>query len=200
MLQTLKSLRWGDYFILALTDPRGLYRLIARNEPKHLALGFSVPAAAAIAEIIAASLLGAQGTFFYYKITYGWVLLFLYTVTRWIVSAALMDLAAQFWGYRGNIKEMISVVNYSLVPMLLILPVVTIFTVIPFATVFFCVSGWICLAVWSAAIAAQGISEMHECSFGRALFIYLFPAIFTGAAVFFILFLGLICLGGLISS
>src|SRR5208283_5085637 len=104
-----------------------LYRLINRNETKSFLLSFLVPAAVAVMEIITISILGKQTLFFYYKITYGWILLFLYISFKVITAAALMDTASQFFGFRGNIREMIILVNFSLFPDVFILPLVYFF-------------------------------------------------------------------------
>ena len=102
----LRSLRWADLFLFALLDPRALYRQIERNEPKSFMLSFLVPAAVAVFDIITLSIMGRQTPFFYYKITYGWILLFLYQSLTVILAAALMDMAAQFFGFKGNVRQL----------------------------------------------------------------------------------------------
>jgi len=193
ILTELRSLRWADLFLFALLDPRALYRQIERNEPKSFALSFMVPVAVAVFDIITLSLMGKQSPFFYYKITYGWILVFLYRSLGIILAAALMDMAAQFYGFKGNIRRFITLVNFSMFPKIFILPLVYIFKVFNFAPLFFYAFFSLGLLAWSAMIAIQGISEMHTISFARGAVIYLFPAILVGITLFFMLILLVIC-------
>jgi hypothetical protein len=189
----LRSLRWADLFLFALLDPRALHRQIERKEPKSFMLSFLVPAAVAVFDIITLSIMGRQTPFFYYKITYGWILIFLYQSLAVILAAALMDMAAQFYGFKGNIRSFITLLNFSMFPRIFILPLVYIFKVFNFAPLFFYAFFSLGLLVWSAMIAIQGISEMHSISFARAAIIYLFPAVLVGVTLFFMVILLVIC-------
>ena len=200
IIAELRSLRWADLFLHALVDPRALYRQIARREPRPLALSFLVPAVVSGTGILAVSILSAQTTFFYYKITYGLVLAFLVNSLAVLIAAGLMDMAGQFFGFRGNVRELIPLVNFSLFPRAFILPMVYVFKTFNFAPIFFYSLFFVGLLVWSAFIAVQGISEMHNCGFGRAALVYLFPGLLAGAAAFFISILLVICGVGFIAG
>jgi len=200
ILTELKSLRWADLFLYSLLEPRALYRQINRNEPKSLALSFLLPAVVAITEILTLSLLGKQTPFFYYKVTYGWILLFLCQALTTVISASLMDMACQFFGWKGNIREFIVMINFSLFPKVFLLPLVYLFRVFHFAPLFFYTFFSLGLFVWSALIVIQGISEMHSCSFGKAALVYLFPAILVGTTLFFVFILLMICGIGYIAA
>ena len=193
IIAELRSLRWADLFLYALLDPRALYRQIGRQEPKSFALSFLIPSAVAVIDIITMSVLGRESPFFFYKITYGWIFMFLYHGLTVVISAALMDMAAQFSGYKGNIRDFVVLVNFSLFPKVFILPLVYIFKVFNFAPLFFYTFFSLGLLVWSALIAVQGISEMHSAGFGRAFVIYIFPALLVGITLFFMLVLLVIC-------
>ncbi len=193
IISEFRSLRWTDLFLYALLDPRALYRQIDRREPKSFALSFIMPAAVAVIDIITLSLLGKESPFFYYKITYGWIFMFLYHALTVVISASLMDLAAQFYGFRGNIRDFIILVNFSLFPKIFILPLVYIFKVFNFAPLFFYTFFSLGLLIWSALIVVQGISEMHSAGFGKAFVIYIFPALLVGITLFFMLVLLVIC-------
>lgn len=193
MLSQLKSLRWADLFLFALLDPRALYRQIDRNEPPSLILSFTVPAAVAAIDIITLSLLGRQTPFFYYKITYGWILLFIYQSLAVAVAASLMDMASQFFGHGGAVRRFVILINFSLFPKVFVLPLVYIFHVFGFAPIFFYFFFSTGLLIWSAMIAVQGISEMHGVSLGKAAVIYLFPAILIWGSLFFMFILLVIC-------
>lgn len=182
----IKSLKWSDFFLYTLVNPRNLYRIISSRERRGLALSFIVPIFAVIIDIISISLLSEETGFFYYKITYGWILLILIVLSKIIVSASIMDLISQFLGFNGRIRELISIINFSIFPKALILSLVYIFKILNFAPVFFYMFFSFVLFLWSAFIAIQGISEMHSISFGRALFIFIFPYIFFGIIMFFI--------------
>ena len=169
ILSEFRSLRWADFFLFALLDARALYRQISRNETKSFVLSFAVPAAVAVIDIITLSLMGKQTSFFYYKITYGWILLFLYISFKVVMAAALMDLASQFFGYKGNIRELIVLINFSLFPEVFILPLVYFFKIFGFAPLFFFILFYAGLSVWSALIAIQGISEMHSAGIGKSV-------------------------------
>src|SRR4030042_2129204 len=196
IITELRSLRWADLFLFSLLDPRALYRQIYRKEPKSFALSFTVPAAVAVMDIITLSLLGKQTPFFYYKITYGWILLFLFQILTVIISAALMDMASQLFSFKGNIREFIILVNFSLFPRVFILPLAYVFKVFNFAPLFFYTFFFMGLLIWSAFIAIQGISEMHATGLGRAVVVYLFPTLLMGIAIFFmVILLGILGVG-----
>ncbi len=137
ILETFKSLRWVDFFLYALTDPRELYRRIKQKDPDPFALSFIVPLISALFDILILSLMGRESEFFYYKISYGWILVFIYGIFKIAVYSSLVDVTAQFFGYRGNIREIITLVNFSLFPGVLFLPVCYLFSVIKFCARFF---------------------------------------------------------------
>jgi len=195
---SIKSLKWADSFLYALTDPRGLYRHISSGENSSFYPGFVMPVAVAIIDIITFSILGREGRFFYYKISYGWIFLIILYSVKIILFASLMEMLGQFLGYGGKIKETISLLNYSLFPRTLLLPIVFIFKTINFAPVFFYLLFSIGLFLWSAYVAVQGISEMNNTPFGRALLIFLFPYLLLGIALFFMAVLAFICGMGLL--
>lgn len=186
IVETFKSLRWTDYFLYALTDPRELYRRIKQKDPDPFALSFIVPAIAALFDILVLSLMGRESGFFYYKISYGWILVFIYALFKIAVYSSLVDVTAQFFGYKGNIREMIIIVNFSLFPGVLFLPVIYFFSIINFAPLFFYILFSIVFFIWYVMIFVQGISEMHSIDFGESFLIFILPAVFIGVVFFLI--------------
>ncbi|MBN1531106.1 MAG: YIP1 family protein [Spirochaetes bacterium] len=193
-MDTIKSMRWVDFFLYAITDPGALYRQIQKNEPRPLVLSFAVPVFAALTGIIAGSLVGVESRFFYSKLTYGWLLSVVSSLFTIVAAAALMDAFAQFLGYRGNMKEMMALVNFSQLPKIFVLPLVLIFRTIHFAPPFFYVLFSVLVALWSAFIVVKGIAEMHDSGAGRAVIIFLFPYLLAGVTVFLMLVLGVLYL------
>lgn len=188
IIDTFKSLRWIDFFLYAVLEPRMLYKIIKENEPKHFALSFVVPAFVSFNLIVTLSLLGRGETdFFYYKITYLWILLLLVFLVNILVASALIDLLAQFLGYKGNVREIISLFNFSFVPFSLMVPLLSIFAIFNFAPWFFFMFFSLCFSVWAAIIASLGISEMHSISMGKAALLFFFPLILIGTTAFFIM-------------
>ena len=200
IITKIRSLLWADFFLYSLVDPRLLYRQIGKNDPRPFLLSFTVPAISTISGILALSLLGKQTSFFYTKITYGWILLFIWESFKIVILAGLMDMACQFQGSRGNIREMVSLLNFSLFPQALILPTSMIFSIINFAPVFMFVLFSLVLFVWSAWIAVIGISEMHSIQAGRTVIIFIFPYLFISIVFFFMGLLSLISLVGYITT
>ena len=189
MIETLRSLRWVDYYLFALVDPRKLVTLISRGEPKPLPLSLIAVAAVTIVDILASSLLSPQTPFFYHKITYGWMLLILIALLKIVLIAALVDLTCQYLGYEGTVKMLIPLLAFSLFPQILILPLVYIFTVFRFAPLFFYVFFSVALFVWSALIVMVGLSEINKIPFSKSALIVIVPFILIGLCVFFILVL-----------
>ncbi len=187
-LDSFRSMQWVDYLMYALTDPGALYRLLQRKkESAQLAVSFLVPVTVLFLDIIASSLLRTETDFFYTKLTYGWLLSIFITLFTVTAAASLMDGFAQILGYRGNMKEMVVLVNFSQMPKALLLPGMLIFRTLHFAAPFFYVFLSFLFVIWSAFIAVKGIAEMHDCGPGRALLIYLFPFLFAGITAFFVL-------------
>jgi len=185
-LETIKSLRWADFFLYTITDPRELYRRIKQKDPDPFILSFIIPAVIVLFDILALSLMGKETGFFYYKMSYGWILVFIYAVFKIIVYSSLVDVTAQFFGCRGNIREILTIANFSIFPMVFFLPAFYLFTVINFAPGFFYVFFSILFFIWYVMIFVQGISEMHSIDFGKSFVIFIIPALFIGIVLFLI--------------
>lgn len=198
-LNALRSLRWADFFLHALLDPAALYRAIKRNDPAPLALSFLLPVLLGMVHILVPSLLSEQNRFFYHRLSYGWLLHIIIFSTGTVLLAALMDGAAQFLGKEGHVRETISLLNYSMLPQLFILPVVYIFRTLSFAPVFFYAFSTILLIFWSSYIAVRGFMEMHDISAGRAVVIFFFPFVLGTLVLFFVALLSVVLVWGYFS-
>ena len=126
-MENFRTLSWADFFLYALTDPRELYRRIHSGNGKVFGLSFIVPAMVCIADILALSLMGGETSYFYYKISYGWILVCLYEFLKIVIYSSMIDSVSQLQGFKGNIKEVITLVNFSMVPKIFILPLVYFF-------------------------------------------------------------------------
>ncbi|MBP7582633.1 MAG: hypothetical protein KBA61_01285 [Spirochaetes bacterium] len=183
-LEYVKSLRWADYLFFALLEPRRLTGRIADPASKPLAGGIAIALAAAFFDVLAASLLVVNTPFFYYKLTYGFLLLFIILAVRILATAGLIDILCQFLGHQGAARSIISLVFYSLFPQLFLLPLVYIFKVFGFAPPFFYALFSIGLFAWSALIVVTGLSEVHSIPFTKAALIFLFPYAFAAVTGF----------------
>lgn len=199
MMEYLKSLQWVDYYFFAIIDPRRLANLIKREEGSPLLIGFITVAASAVINIITFSLMGAETSYFYNKITYGWISSLLVSILLIILYSALIDFFCQLRGKQGSIKAIISLLNISLFPHTLILPLFFIFKFIQFAPLFFLVIFMMGLTVWQAMIIIVGLSEMHQMPFSEALVAFLFPILLVGMISFFVFILLVINLVSFIS-
>lgn len=186
ILETFKSLRWADFFLYALTDPRELYRRVKQKDPDPFALSFIVLLITALFDILVLSLMGGETGFFYYKISYGWILVFLYALFKIVIYSSLVDVTAQFFGYNGNIREMITIANFSIFPGVLFLPGFYFFAIVDFAPAFFYIFFSIVFFVWYVMIFVQCISEMYSIDFGKSFVIFILPAVFIGTILFLI--------------
>ncbi len=187
--EKMKSLVWADYFLYALTEPRELYRSIKADKANNIFVSMLVPAFITLANILALLIIINGTGFFYYWISYVWILVFLYTIVKIVVYSSLIDAVSQFMGYDGRIKETITVVSFSLFPKAFILPLVYFFSIINFAPGFFYVFITFLLFIWHVMILIQGISEMHSIDFGKALAICIIPGILASLVLFFMLLL-----------
>jgi len=195
-LTTFRSLNWADFFILSLVNPREMYKMIRDDEKKGFFLSFSVLFLVAFTDMLSSSLLETQSGFFYYKITNGLILLSLLYLFKLLVIVAIMDLVAQFFGFSGKAREMISLVNFSMFPMVFLLPFTLIFVSLNFSPDFFYFAGSLFFFVWFAFNMIVGISEMHEISFGKSFAIFILPVVFIAGFLFFSSLLILINLVG----
>jgi len=198
-MESFKSLRWADYFLYTILDPRELYRRVNQKDPDPFILSFIVPLVYSIFAILIMSFVGKETNFFYHKMSYGWILIFLYTLFKIIIYSSLVDLTAQFFGYKGNIKEILTLYNFSLFPELFLLPVFYGFIIIDFAPHFFYVLFSIVFLVWQVMILAQSFSEMHSIDFNKSIIILLIPVISIGLFVFMMAILLIILAFGFIS-
>jgi hypothetical protein len=198
--EKFRSLAWADFFLYSLIDPRALYRRVRQKDPDAFWLSFIVPAFSSLSGILLLSLLGRESTFFYYKISYGWILVFLFTFLKILIYTSLVDVMAQLSGLNGNIRELIPLMNFSMLPELFVLPAAYPFIVGNFVPVFFYVLFSLVCFVWHVLIIVQSISEMHTIDFGRAFLIYIMPAVLTGIIAFLIGIMLIINTAGYISA
>lgn len=199
-LDYVKSLKWADYLYFTLLEPRRLPVKISDPVSKPLWGGVAVALAAAFFEVLAASLLAVNTPFFYYKLTYGFLLLFLILTARVVATAGLIDILCQFLGHQGSARALINLVFYSLFPQVLLLPLVYIVKVFGFAPPFFYVVFSIVLFAWSALIVVTGLSEIHSIPFTKAALIFLFPYAFVALLAFLASLLGVFLAFGYIAA
>ena len=178
IIDFVKSMRWVDFLIYSITDPRALYRSIREKEIEALVLGPVFLLIIAIAGKLASSLLYTQSGFFYYRITYGLIMSVLLYATAIVIAASLMDIYSQLTGNSGSGRGMAAVLLYSFFPMSFILPPTLIFVITGFAPLFFYTLIWLILFVKCSYNAVTGISEMLSISVPKAVTIFIFPAIF----------------------
>jgi len=183
-VETFRSLKWADYLFYILIEPRRFARMIIREDASPMTGGILIAAVVTVCDVIAASLPGVESPFFYYKLTYGSILFFLFLIVKIVVLAGLVDLICQFTGYQGKMKEFVIIISYALFPQVFLLPVVSIFKVFHFAAPFFYVFFSIVFFVWTALIIIQGISELHGMEFLKAVLVFAFPYAFVGIISF----------------
>ena len=179
----IKTLQWADVLIYSLLDPRAMYRYVRDRRTFPIHITFIIPALACLSEIVTFALVSGRSS--HGGFAYGWIFLFILISVSIIIAASLMDLTAQFLGFKGNAKEFIAVINLSLFPKIFLLPAAYIFIIIDFAPVFFYCLFSFCLFIWSSIIEILSISEMHRASFGNSLFIYVFPTLLFSFTMFF---------------
>ncbi len=197
-METLRELSWTDYFFYAIVSPRELYRRIKQRDSGVLQVSFSVPVMTAFFGVITLSMNGAESGFFYHKISYGWLFFLFILLLKIVVYSALIDSSAQFFGCSGNIKDTVSLVNFSMFPSLLFLPVFYIISIAGVAPGFFYVFLSFVFFCWFILILTLGISEMYSIQSGRALAIIIAPAAVTGMLMLFIFIILAISIAGFI--
>ncbi len=183
-MEYVRSLRWADYLLYALTDPRRLVVMIAETGSKPLAGGIVIALMVVVSEILSSSLIMVNTRFFYYKLTYGLLLLLVIAAVKSVIIAGLIDLICQFLDYRGAVRVLLALALYSLLPQAFLLPLVYVFKVLGFAPPFFFAVFSLGLFTWSALIMVTGVSELHSIPFSRAALIFLFPYAFVGVMIF----------------
>lgn len=188
-IETFKSLRWADFFIFALSDPRSLARNIRLNNPPSFLLSFLSPLLSAFVYIISSSMLTVQSGFFYYKLSYGWLLVALISVLQIVTYSSLTAFSLEFTGKKSSIKEIVTLVNFAQFPAAFLLPLIYIFSVINFAPVIFFLIFVFAFMIWTAFISTTGISELYDLSFSKSLYAFLFPYILISISGFFIFIL-----------
>ena len=198
-IESFRSLRWTDYFLYTILDPRELYRRVKQKDPDPFVLSFIIPAACSVFAILTMALAGKESSFFYHKLSYGWILVLLYTIFKIIIYSSLIDITAQFFGFRGNIKEIMTLYNFSLFPELFFLPIYYTFVTINFAPSFFYILFSIIFFIWQVMIFAQSFSEMHSIDFNKSIVILIIPAVSIGLVFFLITILLIILAAGFIS-
>ncbi len=191
----VRSLAWTDVLIFVLTEPSSVFRYVTERENFPLKASFAVPAAAALSGVLSATL--TSGTAGFPGISYGWIFQFIILAVYCIGASALMDMAAQFYGCRGSVRSLLTVLNLSLFPEIFLLPGVFIFSVLDFAPVFFFGFFHLLLFIWSSVILVVNVSGLYGIGPGRAFLICIFPVILYCV---FLFFSSVIFLTGIISG
>lgn len=188
-----------DYFYNALVDPEKLSQIISIEEKKHFVVSAVVVAVVVFMDIVAQSLLATQSGFFYYKVTYGFVALFLINTLCIVVYAGLLTITLQIAGHQASGGFIINTLALAQVPRMFIVPVVLIFKSLYFAPVFFYSLGSLALIVWSIIIAMRCISQRYSIEAMKAIGILVAPAVAAGVVFFLILVAGIMVIVGFLT-
>jgi hypothetical protein len=175
IFEKIKSLRWADYLYYSLLDPRSLARTISQSESPLIKISFIFPVFCALVEIVSSSILSRQTMFFSVKISNGWILLSIMNIIFVFLLAWLIETYLQLSGRSGNLKAELSLINFSLFPMMFLLPIVVVFKTTGFAPGFFRIISFVALSLWSGVNIVRAISELHGFSFAKALSVCLVP-------------------------
>jgi hypothetical protein len=199
-IATVRSLKWVDYLYFALLEPRRLIVRISDESSRPYWGALFIVLLSSFAEILASSLVVANTQYFYLKMTYGVLLLFLVNAVKIAVIVLLIDALCQFMSFTGSMKTLFPLVAYAHFPQSFILPLVYIFKVLSFAPVFFLAALSLALAVWTSIIVISGISEMHSMPFTKSALVFLFPYAAVGIIAFLIALLGIINIFGYLAA
>ncbi|MGB4269288.1 MAG: hypothetical protein WBK20_08910 [Spirochaetota bacterium] len=188
-----------DYFYNAIVDPEKLSQIIAVEERKHFSLSAIVVAVVVFMDIVAQSLLTVQSGFFYYKLTYGFVALFLINIVCIVIYAGLLTITLQIAGYQASGGFLINALALAQIPRIFIVPVVLIFKSLYFAPVFFYSLGSLALILWSIIIAMRCVSQRYSLEAVKAIGYLAAPIIVAGIMVFLIFVAGFMIIVGFLS-
>ena len=188
-----------DYFYNAIVDPEKLSQIIAVEERKHFAISAVVVAVVVFMDIVAQSLLSVQSGFFYYKLTYGFVALFLINILCIVLYAGLLTITLQIAGYQASGGFIINALAFAQIPRMFIVPVVLIFHSLYFAPVFFYSLGSLSLVLWSIIIVMRCLSQRYSLEPIKAIGYLAAPVIAAGVMGFLIFVAGVMVVIGLLS-
>jgi len=188
-----------DYFYNAIVDPEKLSQIVAVEERKHFAISAVVVAVVVFMDIVAQSLLSVQSGFFYYKLTYGFVALFLINILCIVLYAGLLTITLQIAGYQASGGFIINALALAQIPRMFIVPVVLIFHSLYFAPVFFYSLGSLALVLWSIIIAMRCLSQRYSLEPIKAIGYLATPVIAAGVMGFLIFVAGVMVVIGLLS-
>ena len=192
ILNNIKNLQWTDYFIYAFTDPRMLYRTISDTSFKCFGLSFTAPILVCFCDAIALVILGINSGFFISFLSYAIVLSIMISLFVNLIYTGIMDFLSQMMGHAGNAKFTFILINFSLLPKVLILPVAYIFSISGIAPVFFYFLFSAIFSVWAVINIICGISEMRSVSGGKSALIYFSPIVICSSVLFFIMLIFMI--------
>jgi len=188
-----------DYFYNAIVDPEKLSQIIAVEERRHFAISALVVAVVVFMDLVAQSLLSVQSGFFYYKLTYGFVALFLINIICIVLYAGLLTITLQIAGYQASGGFIINALALAQIPRMFIVPVVLIFHSLYFAPVFFYSLGSLALVLWSITIAMRCLSQRYSLEPIKAIAYLAAPVIAAGVMGFLIFVAGVMVVIGLLS-
>ncbi len=189
MTNYILSLRWVDYFYYTITEPGKLSSLFSEQKKKLILFSFLIPVFKTAVEIISLALIFKDSSYFYYRISIGWFLNSCVIIISIIFISGAIDTIFQFMGYKGDVKKVIIIYNFSNLPYLFILPALLLINSLNLQLgilLFFYFSIYGIILIWSIIIFSKSIAQVHGISILRAAGILLLP--------FFILFLFIIIL------
>ncbi len=179
IIRAFRSLRWTDYSIYAIIDPRALVRILKSDPSKLFWFSYLIPFIVSFFHIITLSLLSSYAThFFYIKLTYGLIFVFFILSFHVLIYSLLIDFIAQFLNFKGYGQLIVIILNFSLIPLIFVLPLTYFCYILNFAPLFFYVFFILLTLLWQWIILIQCISELYACDLGKAIIISIFPPLF----------------------
>jgi hypothetical protein len=175
--ETIRSLRWADFIMANLADPRLFARKLEESGFAVHPGSFFVIVFYVLVMQLSFAALADQSSFFVYKMSYGLALHVLMAFGLILAAALASDLFFQMSCRPGAARQAFSIAAYALTPQLLVLPGTMMAVSLDIAPPLFWVLFLMGAAVWSVYILISATSEFRGVSFARAAASYAVPAI-----------------------
>lgn len=103
------------------------------------------------------------------------------SIVMWIVGAAILHLAAEFFGGQGTAVGLFTALGFAHVPRLFIVPLWALIAVMPASskTLLMTISV-LAVMVWSLSLDVVAIKEVHQLSAAKAVLVMMMPMLVVG--------------------
>lgn len=188
--ESLRNLKWTDYLYCLLFDNKRLSVMLEEGKP-FLPVTIVLPVIYALFVILSGAVLNSSNSFFYIKLSYGFLSLSLFFVLINIIITGLSSFALSSMNIKPDMMRVLSIINLSYFPRLFVLPLAVF--LVSLHPINSSPGLWTSLAsciltVYSIIITVKTVCFLHKTTMMRSFLSVVMSQFFAVCVILFIAF------------